>query len=315
MNTPSNNHSTISPYFILCLAIVSVSTASLFIRFTQVEVPSLVIAAYRLSLATLITAAFIRSAHIEEIKHLTKREWLLLALSGLFLACHFAVWITSLNITSVASSVLLVTTTPLWVALLSPFLLAEKINSRTAFFLGIAFLGSVIVTFGKNYGSLQGSITCWMPSASSASDRSLLGNLLALLGAFMAAGYMISGRKLRKTISLVSYTLVVYLISSLFLILICFAFRQPLSGYTPITFLWLFLLALIPQIFGHTAFNWVLGLMPAALVSIALLGEPIGSSILAWLFLKEIPSWVEIIGGGLILLGIIFSTKGMTSAS
>jgi drug/metabolite transporter (DMT)-like permease len=168
MNTPSNNHSTISPYFILCLAIVSVSTASLFIRFTQVEVPSLVIAAYRLSLATLITAAFIRSAHIEEIKHLTKREWLLLALSGLFLACHFAVWITSLNITSVASSVLLVTTTPLWVALLSPFLLAEKINSRTAFFLGIAFLGSVIVTFGKNYGSLQGSITCWMPSAGSA---------------------------------------------------------------------------------------------------------------------------------------------------
>jgi drug/metabolite transporter (DMT)-like permease len=120
-----------------------------------------------------------------------------------------------------------------------------------------------------------------MPSASSASDRSFLGNLLALLGAFMAAGYMISGRKLRKTISLVSYTLVVYLISSLFLILICFAFRQPLSGYTPITFLWLFLLALIPQIFGHTAFNWVLGLMPAALVSIALLGEPIGSSILA----------------------------------
>jgi drug/metabolite transporter (DMT)-like permease len=113
MNTLSNNHSTISPYVILCLAIVSVSTASLFIRFAQVEVPSLVIAAYRLSLATFITAAFIRSAHIEDIKHLTKREWLLLALSGLFLACHFAFWITSLNITSVASSVVLVTTTPL----------------------------------------------------------------------------------------------------------------------------------------------------------------------------------------------------------
>jgi drug/metabolite transporter (DMT)-like permease len=315
MKTPSNNHSHISPYFILCLAIVSVSTASLFIRFAQVEVPSLVIAAYRLSLATLITAVFIRSAHIEEIKHLTKQEWLLLAFSGLFLACHFAVWITSLNITSVASSVVLVTTTPLWVALLSPFLLAERINRRTAFFLGIAFVGSVIVTFGKNCGSIQDSITCWIPSTSSPIDHSLLGNLLALLGAFMAAGYVISGRKLRKTISLVSYTMVVYFFSSLFLLFICFTFRQPLSGYSPASFIWLFLLALIPQIFGHTALNWALGLMPAALVSIALLGEPVGSSALAWLFLKEIPSWVEIIGGGLILLGIIFSTKAMTSAS
>jgi drug/metabolite transporter (DMT)-like permease len=261
-----------------------------------------------MSLATLITAAFIRSVHIREIKRLTTRECLLLFLAGMFLALHFAFWIKSLEITSVASSVVLVTTTPIWVAILSPFLLAEKLNIRAAFFLAIAFLGSLLVTLGGSCSFLNGSFTC-IPGVNP--SHGIQGNLLALFGAFMAAGYVLAGRKLRKSVSLISYTTLVNSVASCILLLLCLYFKQPLLGFTPNAFLWLACLAFIPQLFGHTAINWVLGLLPAALVSIALLGEPIGSSFLAWLFLREIPTWAEWVGGGLILFGIINSTRAI----
>jgi len=139
-----------------------------------------------------------------------------------------------------------------------------------------------------------------------------LGNALALLGAFMAAGYVISGRKLRKSINLLPYTLLVYSIASVVLLLLCFLFKYPLLGFSAQSYIWLILLAIVPQILGHTTLNWALGFVPAAFVSIALLGEPVGSSLLAWVFLKEPPSLVEITGGMIILLGIILSSRLMS---
>jgi drug/metabolite transporter (DMT)-like permease len=296
----------ISPFILLFFAILSVSTASLIIRFAQAEVPSLVIAAYRLSLATLVTAGFIRSKHIAEIRKINSRQWSILIISGLFLAFHFATWISSLEMTSVASSVVLVTTTPIWVALFSPFLLAEQITKKAALFLGIAFLGSILVTFGRTCVFSNSIFECSM--ASSSEMNNLAGNLLALFGAWMAAGYVMAGRKMRKILSTTSYTLVVYLVASIVLLIICFGFKLPLTGYKPSSYIWLLLLAVVPQLFGHSVINWVLGILPASIVSIALLGEPVGSTILALIIMGEIPTWIEVIGGGLIILGIILST-------
>jgi len=310
MKSESKKQSFLSPIFALSLAILAVSTASLFIRFAQREVPSLVIAAYRLTLASLITGVLTLPKYSKEIKQLSRNQLLLAFLSGIFLAFHFAAWITSLELTSVTSSVVLVTTTPLWVSLLSPLILKEKINGRVGIFLGIALLGSVIVTFSKSCTITNGLILCAIP-ATLKGGSNLLGNVLALLGAFMAAGYVISGRNLRKTISLWPYTLLVYSISSAILLVLCLLFKFPLVGFSIRSYIWLILLAIIPQIFGHTTLNWALGFIPAALVSIALLGEPVGSSLLAWIFLQEPPSWIEIIGGVLILLGIIFSSRWM----
>lgn len=308
MNSEFKKRSFFTPVFALFLAILSVSTASLFIRFAQSDVPSLVIAAYRLSLASLITAIITLPRYSNEIRQLKRNQIFLAALSGIFLAFHFAAWITSLELTSVTSSVVLVTTTPIWVSLLSPLILKEKISFNVGIYLGIALMGSVIVTFSKACTLTNGSLACVIP-ATLKSGGNLLGNILALLGAFMAAGYVISGRNLRKSINLLPYTFLVYSFASFVLLILCFLLKYPLLGYSIQSYIWLILLAIIPQIFGHTTLNWALGFIPAAFVSISLLGEPVGSTILAWVFLREPPSLVEITGGMMILIGIILSSR------
>ena len=296
-----------SPYLVLFISILSISTASLFIRYAQQEVPSMVIALYRMAIASLITACWLRSRHIQEFKRLACADWLKLTLSGLFLALHFAAWITSLEFTSVASSVVLVTTTPIWVALFSPWLLKEKITRQTFLFLGIALLGGLLVTFARACHISGDQFVCSAFQSASGVDKILLGNLLALFGAFMAAGYVMAGRLLRKSLSNISYTSIVYVVASLALLVLCLLFQQRISGYSMAVFQWLFLLAVIPQLLGHSLINWALGRMPASMVSIALLGEPVGSSFFAWLFLGEVPVWLEVVGGALILAGIALS--------
>lgn len=293
------------PYIFLVIAILSISTASLFIRFAQVEVPSFVIATSRLSFAALVTLCFIRSKHITEIIKINARQWIILLLSGLCLAFHFAAWISSLEMTSVTSSVVLVTTTPIWVALFSPLILSERITRKTILFLGIAFLGSILVTFSQTCVLSTSGFKCSLHPLFRMNN--LAGNLLSLFGALMAAVYMMAGRKMRKVMSTTTYTLIVYLIASIVLLIFCFVIKLPLNGYNPTSYIWLLLLAIIPQLFGHSVINWVLGILPASIVSIALLGEPVGSSILAWIIIGEVPSWVEIIGGGFIILGISLS--------
>ena len=303
MDSAFKKQSYFSPVLALFLAILAISTASLFIRFAQCEVPSLVIAAYRLSLASMLTGVFTLPRYFNEIRQLKRKQILLAALSGIFLAFHFAAWITSLEFTSV-------TTTPIWVALLSPLILKEKIDIRVGIFLGIALLGSAVVTFSQSCALTNGFLACVLP-VTLKSEGNLLGNGLALLGAFMAAGYVISGRNLRKSINFLPYTLLVYSFASFALLLLCLLLKYPLLGYSIQSYVWMILLAIIPQILGHSTLNWALGFIPAAFVAITLLGEPVGSTILAWVFLKEVPSIVEIIGGLMILSGIILSSRSI----
>jgi drug/metabolite transporter (DMT)-like permease len=313
MKSNPQKHIYLSPLLILFLAILAVSTASLLIRFAQRDVPSLVIAAYRLALASIITGVITLPRYHEEIKALNGNQFLLIILSGIFLAFHFAAWITSLELTTVTSSVVLVTTTPIWVSLLSPLILKEKISWKVGIYLGIALLGSVVVTFSKSCMISNGLPMCNFTSTLKGGSN-LLGNALALLGALMAAGYVISGRNLRKTINLWPYTLLVYSVGSVVLLVMCFLFHYPLFGFSFQSLIWLILLAIIPQILGHTTLNWALGFVPAAFVSITLVGEPVGSSILAWIFLKETPTLIEMAGGFLILIGIIISSRLMNQA-
>ena len=138
----------------------------------------------------------------------------------------------------------------------------------------------------------------------------MVGNLLALAGALFAAGYLLIGRKVRGNISLLSYTFLVYGIAGIVLLLFAFSFREPLWGFSPPTYLILLALAIIPQIIGHSSFNWALGYLSAAFVSITLLGEPIGSAVLAFLLLQETPTMLKVIGAILILAGIYIASLG-----
>ncbi|MFZ3150681.1 MAG: DMT family transporter [Anaerolineaceae bacterium] len=288
------------------IGILAVSTASILIRFALAEANSLVIAAYRLTISAILSAVLLLFRERKQQAKLERKSWFLLGLSGTFLALHFAAWITSLNYISVSSSVILVTTTPLWVALLSPLVLKEKVSLKFYYGMIIAILGGVIIALSGVCNFSEGVLIC-KSTESFFSSKSSLGYLLALVGALMAAGYMMIGRKLRAKMDNTQYTSIVYGIAAVLLDLAVIFRGENLFQYSPKTFLIFFAMALIPQMIGHSILNYSLQALPATVVSMALLGEPIGSTILAVIFLNETPSLLEIIGGLCVFSGIVVS--------
>lgn len=293
--------------FALFAAILAVSTASIFIRFAQAEAPSLVIAALRLTFATLLLTPIAWRNHREELHSLARSEIILGIISGMFLAAHFATWITSLEYTSVASSVVFVSTGPLWVALLSPLLLNERLTRAAIIGLVIAIVGGTMI--GVSDACIwENGLHCPDPSQI-IQGRAVWGNLLALIGAWTVSGYLIIGRKLRAKMSLIPYIFLVYGVAAITLIISMFLAGQSPFGYTVQTYGWILLLAVFPQLIGHSTYNWALGFLPAALVAVTTLGEPIGSAILAFFVLREIPAPVVLMGGILILIGIYLASR------
>lgn len=295
------------PKLILFFGILAVSTASIFIRLAQAEAPSLVIAALRMGMAALLLAPVVFLHRRHELQHLSASDWRTLALSGFFLALHFAAWITSLEYTSIASSVVLVTTTPLWVAIASPLLLREKITRSLAIGLLLALAGGIITASAQNCGFARGSFSCnfdgaWLQGSS------MIGNLLAWLGALFAASYLMVGKKMRSRVDMLVYIFVVYCAAAIFLLAGVLLKGDALTGYSTNFYFYALLLAVIPQLIGHSAYNWALGYLPATYVSISLLGEPIGTILLAFLLLRSTPGWLEIGGGLLILAGITLAS-------
>jgi len=282
-----------SPYLVLLIGVLAVSTASTLIRFAQEgDAPSLVIAAARLSIAALLLTPFALRNHADQLRRLSRRDLALALGAGALLALHFASWITSLEYVSVLVSVVLVTTNPLWVALLAPLLLKEPLQRRTLISIGVAFVGGILI-------SLSGASGAAVPESAP-----LLGSALAVIGAISAALYLIIGRRLRATLSLVPYIWLVYGAAAIVMLVVVAFSGLPLTGYASQTYLWLLLVAIIPQLIGHSTFNYALAHVSAAFVSLVTLGEPIGSAILAYFLLREVPTGIQVAGAGLILLGV-----------
>jgi len=304
----------IPPVAGLFVAILAVSTSSIFIRFAQTEAPSLAIAAWRLTLVSLILVPLAWIRNRTELKRLSLRTAGLLILSGIFLCFHFASWITSLAYTSVPSSVVLVTTSPLWVAVLSPLVLRERLPGLVKAGLAVALFGGFIVGGSQACQVTTAGIDCSQFQIF-LHGREVWGNFLALVGAWCAAGYLLIGRWVRPNLSLLSYTATVYGVAAIGLLLLAGFTQTRMTGFPQVTYLWFILLALVPQLIGHSTYNWALRYLSAAYVSIALLGEPIGTTLLAYLFLKEPPTILEIVGGALTLIGIYLATRGRPSVT
>jgi drug/metabolite transporter (DMT)-like permease len=291
----------------IIIAILAVSTASIFIRFAQREAPSLVIAALRLTFASLFLAPVALTRYRNELRKLTRADLLLGLLSGIFLAIHFATWISSLEYTSVASSVVFVSTGPLWVALLSPIFLKESLTKSVLVGMLLALFGGTVIGLGDSC-QLENGLVC-PPFSQFVRGTAFLGNFLALTGAWTVAGYLIIGRRLRAGMSLIPYIFVVYGAAAIVLLIIMFTVGQHPGGYSSMFYVWIILMALVPQLIGHSTYNWALRYLPAALVSITTLGEPIGSAVLAYFILSETPSLLTIFGGVLILAGIYVASR------
>jgi drug/metabolite transporter (DMT)-like permease len=276
-------------YLLFPVGILAVSTASIFIKLC--DAPVLVIAAYRMMLASLMLVPFACYKKTWRGWEKDKIGWLLL--SGLFLSLHFAFWIVSLKCTSVASSVVLVTTHPIFVGIGGWLFLKERLGLNLTFGTAFSVLGSGLIGYGDM----------------SLSKEALIGDGLAVLGAVAASGYLLVGRKMRKDRNLISYIFPVYSTAGLILILFALIFQQPFFGYSSSTYFYLFLLALVPQLIGHTTFNWALKYLPASVVAITILGEPIGSTLLAYFILAEGLTIWKVMGGISIFAGILIALR------
>jgi drug/metabolite transporter (DMT)-like permease len=284
-------------YVILAIGVVSVSFAAILIRLA--EAPALVIAAYRVGLASLVLLPIACRQSRNRSGRLSRRDVMTALLSGVFLALHFGLWISSLSYASVTTSAVLVTANPIFVIIASFMLFKERPTRSMVAGVALSMAGAVLVTYG-NWALGPGAL--W-------------GAILAILAALAVTGYVIIGRQLRQRVGLVSYVTLVYGSAGLLLLALTLALGYSLTGYSTETYAMLALLAVVPQLIGHSAINWSLGYLSANLVTIAILGEPVGASIWAYLILGETPTIPEVTGGLMILLGIFIAFRKTSTAS
>ena len=292
------------PYAAIALAVVSVSFASIFITWSAS--PPITIALYRLAIATGIIGAAVLARGVafhrtNTLREIPRRDLALMGLIGGILATHFTLWISSLKVQgeSIASSVVLVTSHPLLVGILSHFVLKERLNRWMAVGILVGFSGVVVIAladFGFS-GALLGA------------------DILAFLGGVMAGFYFLLGRRLRQRIGLLDYAFVVYASATGVLLLYALVLHSSLTPVgNPTTELLLFAaLAVIPQIGGHTLYNWSLRWVTAPVVSLSLVGEPVGSSLLAWVLLAQVPALGVLFGAALALVGIYLTAFGQSA--
>ncbi len=278
-------------YGVLATGVVAVSFAAVLIR--MADAPALAIAAYRLSLAGLITAPLALSRGSQGLRSLTRSQALGCLASALALALHFSMWIASLDHTSVASSVVLVTTSPLLVAAASYALFRERPGRWVAGGLALGIAGGSVLALGDR----------------AAGGEELYGDLLALVGAAAAGAYLLIGRRVRRHLSNLNYVGLVYPMSALVLLAAAGVTATPLAGLSAGTYGVIVLIALVPQLLGHTSLNWALGHVSATLVAVAVMAEPVGATLLAWLLLGEVPPWSSVAGGVLILAGVYLAFR------
>lgn len=275
------------------IAVIAVSFSSILIRWSDAE--PLAIAFYRVAFTTLLLFPFVFLGQRSELTGLGRKKMGILLLIGLVLAAHFSLWITSLELTTVASSVILVTAHPLLVASISHFYMKDRLTGLNFVGIFVAIGGVIVLTYGDFEG---GSLT----------GTNALGDILALVAGMCAGIYILGGRKMRKGIPVITYAFVVYLFCTIFLFIGCLVTSTQLLPFSDKEYILFFLMALGPGILGHTLYNWSLKHVTATVVSVSLLGEPIGSSLLAILLLNEPVSTSVLMGGPFVLAGIILTS-------
>ncbi|HLR08989.1 MAG TPA: DMT family transporter [Bacillota bacterium] len=284
-----------NPYLAVVIGVFAVSTSAVLVKLAA-GAPAAIIANYRLLFAVLLMLPYVMLKRRNEFQLIHGKDWLLSILAGIFLAFHFILWFESLNYTSVASSVVLVTLQPIFAFLGTFFFFHERFSPGSIISMIIALLGSIIIS----WGDLQ------------ISGIALFGDMLALLGAIMITVYFLMGQQVRKRLSLMTYTFVVYGMSSITLILYNLFIGHAFFGYPADYWLIFLALAIVPTFLGHSLFNWALKWLSTATISMGIVFEPVGASLLAYIILGEQITWSQWLGGTIVISGLflfIMSTR------
>ncbi|MFK2827263.1 DMT family transporter [Bacillus sp. B190/17] len=276
-----------NPHVVLLIGVFSVSTSAVLVKLSSADAG--IIAFYRLLFTVLLMLPLFLLKYVGELKSVSKKDWGLSLISGAFLAFHFILWFESLNYTSVASSTVLVTLQPLFAFAGTYFIFKERFTIGALAGGGLAIAGSFII----GWGDFQ------------VSGQALYGDILALAACALITGYLLFGQMIRKRMSLVTYTFIVYFNCMIVLFFYVLIKQESFYPYPPKEWLYFLLLAVISNLLGHTLFNWSIKYISTSSVSMAILLEPIGASVLAWWLLKEKLMAAQLIGGGVILAGLL----------
>jgi drug/metabolite transporter (DMT)-like permease len=278
--------SRMNPYLALAIGVISVSTSAILVKFSTS--PAGVIAFYRLFLSVLLLLPLFLTRYVSELRLITKKDWIYSMIAGIFLALHFILWFESLNYTSVASSTVLVTLQPIFAFIGGYFFFKEKISFVTIISGVIAIIGSAIISWGDFR----------------ISGTALFGDLLALIACALVTVYLMFGQNVRKRLSLITYTFIVYSFSSITLFFYVLIRNESFIPNQSSDWIYFFLLALVPTLLGHSLFNWAIKWISTSTISMAILFEPVGAIILAYYLLDEVMIWSQIIGGIIVIGGI-----------
>ncbi|MCA0170620.1 DMT family transporter [Bacillus sp. RAR_GA_16] len=274
------------PYFAIMIAILFISTSAVIVKLASA--PASVIAMYRLVFAILIMVPLVVRNYRGSFRQIKKSDWGFGSLAGISLAFHFILWFESLHYTSVASSVVLVTLQPLF-AFIGTYLFFKEKLTLLAIAGGVtAVAGSIVISWGDFR----------------ISGMALWGDLLALTACAMVTGYLLFGQNIRKRLDLIPYTFIVYGIAALTLVIYNLFLRYPFFSYPGSDWGYFLLLAIFPTLLGHSLLNWAVKWVSVNVISMSILFEPIGASILAYFILGETLHVMQWIGGGIIITGL-----------
>jgi len=279
---------------LLAIGVVVVSFAAPLIRLA--DAPPLAIAMYRNLFATAILLPLALVLKRGELRSLRRSDVMALGGAGVLLAVHFASWVPSVTLTTVAASTVLVSTQPLWSAVFARLFLGDRIRRAVAIGIGVALAGAVVIS-GFDF---------------TLSTRAFAGDLLALTGAAAVAGHRIVALGPRRRMSLLPLVAVMYGVCAVVLLVVVLVSGTRATGFEAETWLWMALLALGPQVIGHTLFNLLLRDVDPTVIAVAIMGEAVGATLLALALFGEIPSAGAIAGGALLLVGIFVAVRGQS---
>ncbi len=283
------------PYWVLALSLLGISFAGPLVRLSVAD--PITIAVWRLGLSLIIVAGFLfSSGEWRDWKRLATGELALAVFGGVCLALHFWAWNASIHLTTIAASVTLVNLQPMVVATISAIALKEVPTRRQIFGIAVAILGALVIAAPDLGGA-----------STHRANAPLLGNLLAVSGAVTAAIYYTIGRRLRKSLGIWAYVAIVYATAFVGLVLIALLRGTTITPQPPREIAIFAGLALGPMLIGHTGMNWALKFLPAYVVNLTVLGEPVGATLLGALIpsIRQIPTPSTLLGGAIVLGGVV----------
>ena len=276
----------INPYIPIIIGVISISLSAIFVKLAEAE--SGVLAFYRMLFSVLIMSPLFFLKYKHELKSLNKKDWVFTSVAGIFLAFHFILWFESLNYTSVASSTVLVTLQPIFALAGTYLFFKEKVSIKAISATVVAISGSVLIAWGDFR----------------VSGDAFYGDVLALIACALITGYFLFGQEVRKRLSLITYTMVVYSVSTIVLFLYVLVVDQSFGPYDSDEWVLFLLLAIVPNLLGHNLFNWAIKYVSTNIISISILFEPIGATILAFIIFGEYLTYTQVLGGIVVIVGI-----------